>query len=138
MQRVYQGKYYDFDEKGNESPFAFRMDVDINDKLSFMGAVWEEEFTRISGKKLSVKGYIDGDHISFVKQYPCHYGYDENGKVFVDDTQRGHDVIYDGYWDEERGIWSGEWEVEGELLVFNNEMIQSRVYIGKFEMHMVE
>ena len=114
------------------------MEVKCDDRLNFTGAVWEEEFSGITGKKLTVKGYIDEDHISFVKQYPCLYEYDENGKVLIDDSQPGHDVLYDGYWDKSEGKWNGEWEVEGETEVFTNEIIQTRVYLGKFEKHMVE
>lgn len=138
MKRIYQGNYYDIDKEGNESPFQFRIEVDIDEKLSFTGTVWEEEFTGITGKLSTVKGFIDEDHISFVKKYPCTYEYDENGKIIIDESRKGHEVIYDGYWDENTGTWSGEWEVEGETEVFHFYEIKTKVFIGQFEMKMIE
>lgn len=137
MHRVYQGKYYDVNEEGIESPFPFLMEVTCDDKLNFSGTVWDEEFSSITGLKSSVKGYINEDHISFVKQYPCLYSWDETGKVVIDNSKSGHQVIYNGYWNNSEGKWIGEWEVEGETEVFTNEMIKTQVYLGKFEMRMV-
>lgn len=114
------------------------MEVEIDEKLCFTGSVSEEEFSGIIGRLLSVKGFIDGDHISFVKQYPCLYEFDENREVIIDESKRGHEVIYDGYWDETKAIWTGEWEVEGETEIFQFDMIKNKVFLGKFEMNMLE
>jgi len=138
VKRIYLGSFYDIDKEGNESPFQFRIDVEIDEKLSFNGTVWEEEFTGITGKLLSVKGFIDKDHISFVKQYPCAYEFDENRNIIIDESRKGHEVIYDGYWDENTGSWTGEWEVEGETEVFQLNEVKTKVYIGHFEMKMIE
>lgn len=138
MKRIYLGNYFDIDQQGNESPFEFRMEVEIDEKHSFYGTVWEEEFSGITGKLITVKGFIDEDHISFVKKYPCLYSIDQEGKTKIDETKHGHEVIYDGYWNEESGKWHGEWEIEGETEVFHFDKIKTRVYIGAFEMSMVE
>jgi hypothetical protein len=136
VKRTYKGKYYDIDHKGDEFQVSFSMVVEFNDKMSFKGSVWEDEFTKLSGKQLVVKGYIDEDHISFVKKYPCYYASDENGKRFIDESKLGHEVIYDGYWDENSRKWIGEWEVEGETTLEGLEGIQTDVYVGSFEMTM--
>ncbi len=138
MKRIYQGNYYQIDKSGNNLPFLFRMEVELDKNFSFNGTVWEEEFTEMSGKHLSVKGFIDNDHISFVKQYPCLYKIDEKWKVNIDVSKRGHAVIYDGYWDESIGSWIGEWEVEGEseFLLFGR--IRTEIFIGNFEMKQLE
>jgi hypothetical protein len=138
VKRTYQGIYFDIDQDGIERPYGFRMEVEIDEKHSFNGTVWEDEFSGITGKHLSVKGFIDEDHISFVKQYPCLYEYDADGKIIIDESQLGHEVIYDGYWNEEYGNWSGEWEVECETEVFQFDKIKTSVFIGAFEMNMVE
>ena len=138
MKRTYIGKYYDIDQEGNESPFSFRMDVELDSKMNFSGSVWEEEFSELSGKNLSVKGYIDDKHISFVKQYPCLYAYDENGKAIIDTSKQGHEVIYDGYWNDKTGVWIGEWEVEGQTELKGLDDITTEVFIGSFEMKMEE
>lgn len=138
MKRTYQGIYFDIDQDGIERPYGFRMEVEIDEKHSFNGTVWEDEFSGITGKHLSVKGFIDEDHISFVKKYPCLFEFDAEGKIIIDETKSGHEVIYDGYWNEENGIWLGEWEVECETEVFQFDKIKTRVFIGAFEMNMVE
>lgn len=138
MKRIFTGKYYDIDQQGNESSFSFKMDVELDSKMNFSGIVWEEEFSEISGKNLSVKGFIDDDHISFVKQYPCFYAYDENGKVIIDTSKKGHEVIYDGYWNDNIGVWVGEWEVEGQTELKGLDDITTEVFIGSFEMKMKE
>ncbi len=134
MKRIYIGNYFQVDLNGNEIPFRFRMDVELNEKLSFTGKVWEDEFSGLSGKELTVKGYIDEDHISFVKQYPCAYEIDENGEVLIDESRKGHHVIYDGYWDEVNGCWLGEWEVEGDTAILTPTRIHTQVFLARFEM----
>lgn len=112
------------------------MVVVLDDKMNFTGSVWEEEYSSLSGEKLSVKGYNDSDHISFVKKYPCLYAYDE--QAIFDSSNPGHEVIYDGYWDESTGTWSGEWEVEGQTVLKGLEGSATEVFIGVFEMKMEE
>jgi hypothetical protein len=114
------------------------MEVEMDEKFNFAGQVQEEEFTGVSGKELTVRGFIDNDHISFVKQYPCAYEYDGFGNIIIDESRRGHEVIYDGYWDDESGSWVGEWEVEGETEVLQSDKITTRIYLGSFEMKMIE
>lgn len=136
MQRTYSGKYFEIDIHGNEIPFPFKMDVILDKRLNFTGTVWAEEFSGLSGKQLSVRGFINDEHISFVKKYPFVYEYDEEGKPFIDESRNGHEVIYDGYWNEPSQKWVGEWEVEGETQTkfFTNEIIETKVFVGKFEM----
>jgi len=114
------------------------MEVEIDSNFSFKGTVWEDEFSIASNKYLIVNGYIDNDHISFVKTYPCLYEFNEEGELVIDESKKGHEVIYDGYWDKDKKYWTGEWEVEGETapLRFNN--IVTELFIGPFEMWMIE
>jgi len=138
MKKIYQGNYFDFDKDGNEIPFGFRMEVELDEKWNFHGIVWEDEFSGITEKHLTVKGFIDEDHISFVKQYPCAYEFDHEGNSIVDESRRGHSVIYDGYLDEESGIWTGEWEIEGETQLLPLGGIETEIFLGRFEMHTLE
>lgn len=139
MQKTYTGNYFEIDINGNEIPFPFKMEVVFDERFNFTGTVWEQEFSGFSGKKLSVRGFIDGEHISFVKKYPCAYEFDEQGKPYIDESRKGHEVIYDGYWNEFSQKWIGEWEVEGETQTkfFTNEIVETKVFLGKFEMGIV-
>ncbi|RFC55642.1 hypothetical protein DXU93_01540 [Brumimicrobium aurantiacum] len=136
MNRKYTGKYHDVDQ--NDIPFSvqFSMNVVFDSKMIFKGKVWEEVFSKKTDKFLSVKGFIDEDHISFIKQYPCFFSSDINGELIIDCSKPGHEVIYDGYWNEEKGIWEGEWEVEGETNLLGTDDVISDIYTGDFEMKM--
>ncbi|MBL1278832.1 MAG: hypothetical protein COA33_001055 [Fluviicola sp.] len=138
MKRIYQGKFFDIDFNEKEISIGFKMEVEIDSNFSFKGTVWEDEFSIASNKYLIVNGYIDNDHISFVKTYPCLYEFNEEGELVIDESKKGHEVIYDGYWDKDKKYWTGEWEVEGETapLRFNN--IVTELFIGPFEMWMIE
>lgn len=138
MKRQYLGNYFEINENGTESSFGFKMNIELDDNLSFTGTVWEDEFSGISGKSLTVRGFIDEDHISFVKKYPCKYESDENSQVVIDIDKPGHEVIYDGYWNEELKNWTGEWEIEGEIELFHLNEIKASVYIGRFEMKEIQ
>jgi hypothetical protein len=105
------GRYgYSFEE-GNEWYFSFEINADYIDG-SFEGTVSEEEFTGYTNDLVHVKGFIEEDMISFVKTYPHLYIVDEKGDVYVDKSQRGHSVTYQGYFDESKSEWYGEWEVK--------------------------
>lgn len=134
MKRTYKGQYFDVDSQGNQFSVAFKMVLEIDEKMNFIGTVWEEEFSAITGLESSVKGYIENDHISFLLSYPCFYGENDEGEIIIDKSIAGHDVIYDAYWDENNGNWVGEWEVEGSKVSSSLDQIKTEVYIGQFEM----
>ncbi len=102
---------------------------------SFTGEFTEAEFTELTGKKGTVKGFIDHQHISFVKKFPFKYDELEDGSILIDESMEGHEVVYDGWFNPEKGTWQGEWEIlveeikvrEGEYeLVFDRGCWQMR------------
>jgi hypothetical protein len=138
MERRYLGNYFQIDEDGTESSYGFKIEIELDDNLSFTGTVWEDEFSEISGKLVSVRGFIDGDHISFVKKYPCKYEFDENLEVVLDIDKPGHEVIYDGYWNEELENWTGEWYIQDDYELFLVNQIKTFAYFGSFEMKEIQ
>jgi hypothetical protein len=138
MKRTYHGNYFSFDFEGNEIPFPFRIEVEIDKNFSFTGTVWEEDYAEVTSELSSVKGFIDNDHISFVKKYPYAFQYNKNRGLIVDGSSYGHEVLYDGYWDENTGSWQGDWEILNESAVFHARKFKSKGRIGRFEMRMIE
>lgn len=130
---TYTGEYFDTDEHGKSFSVAFRMEVELDQKLNFTGTVWEAQFSTISNEKLSVKGFIEDSHISFVVKYPCLFARNEKGQIFIDQSKEGNEVIYDGYWNSESNTWVGEWEVEGQTVLERGDIV-TEVFIGTFEM----
>lgn len=134
MEKEYLGNYFEQNEDGKEISVGFKMKLELDKKLNFIGTVWEEEFSGITGKLVSVRGFIDEDHISFVKKYPCKYESNENFEVAIDMDKPGHEVIYDGYWNEELENWSGEWYIQDDYELFLVNQIKTFAYFGRFEM----
>lgn len=112
MKITWIGYYIDANEQGEAAEFPFRIDAELDEEYGFSGTVWEDEFYALSQTFVKVQGFIEGDHISFVKTYPFDYGSDEDGKVSIDKTKPGHDVVYDGEWDQTTKSWKGTWEIE--------------------------
>jgi hypothetical protein len=104
------GEYgYSFDEE-SENFFSFEIFADFSDG-SFKGTVFEAEFSGFTGDLVAIKGYIEEDFISFVKTYPYYYASNEKGELVVDKQMKGHEVVYEGYFNTETGEWNGEWEI---------------------------
>lgn len=120
---------------GEKYSVAFKMEVELDDNLNFSGTIWEAEFSSLTEEMPTVKGYIEEDHISFVLNYPLFYARDEKGQVYIYASKEGHEVIYDGYWNNVSKEWVGEWEVEGQTVLEGTGDIFTEVFIGTFEMN---
>lgn len=138
MKRTYHGTFYESNGDGIVSPYEFTMKVELDKNFSFTGTIWESEFSEISGLHVQAKGFIDQNHISFVKTYPIAYEFAADGNVVVDESRKGHEVTFDGYWDENLGVWLGEWEMEGETFFLSFNEIETPIFFGRFEMRMIE
>lgn len=109
-QKIWIGHYnYRLEDEISEN-HNFEIHANLDDG-SFSGVAIEEEFTQLTGDKPTVKGFIEDDMISFVKSYPYLFETDENGKQIIDKSIRGHQVEYEGYFEEDKGSWSGTWEI---------------------------
>lgn len=138
IKRTWIGKFFDVGENGNEEPIGFRLDVEMAENMTFDGKMWEEEFYPKTKLLIDVKGYIENDHISFVKSYPCLYDIDENNQVVIDLNQKGHEVVYQGEWIESRGVWSGFWEIKGAVVFEARDYYEEIIYQGPFEMSILK
>ncbi len=95
---------------------------------SFEGSISEEEFTDVTNEKVYIKGFIDGDHISFVKSYPFSYYLSEDEtEIVFDPYKKGHDVIYDGYLNTQSNEFEGNWEIK---------IKEEKLYHGKYEINL--
>lgn len=138
MKITWIGKYINIGKRGKDEEFAFRIDADLDKEMCFSGTVWEEEFYENSKLFLSVEGFINEDRISFVKTYPCLFEIDENLNTVIDKNEKGHDVVYDGYWNEKDEKWEGTWEIEGAEISKGTDYYVHEAFIGSFEMKLVE
>ena len=91
-----------------------------------------------SFNKAFIKGFFDGNMISFIKQYPALILIDNNGKRAVDENSTHPEIEYTGYYDEQLKSFSGDWEMITSSSVKNREgenMIAEEYYLsGKWTM----
>lgn len=131
--KTWIGKYGYLYDNAESDFYSFEINATL-EKGSFEGTVFEEEFSGATGDLVAVKGFIDGDFISFVKTYPYGYWRDEDDKVIVDKDVSGSDVTYQGNFDSDTGVWKGDWEIEISVdpIIEGTDDIQ--VVVGVWEM----
>lgn len=139
IQKNWIGEYgYSF-EKESEIFFSFEIFAESNNG-SFQGTVFEDEFSGFTGDLVIIKGFIEEDFISFVKTYPYYYATKESGEIVVDKQMKGHEVVYEGYFNNETGEWNGEWEIlihEEQDKTVNGRYITESI-IGPWKMKLKE
>ncbi len=104
MKKVWNGFYEDYLFENNKITVEFTITAELENG-SFKGKVYENEFSKFTGDSIDVQGFIEGNLISFVTKYPYLFAYDSKGKILIDKNEKGHEVIYEGYFNEATGIW---------------------------------
>lgn len=134
LARVWKGSFWYLSDDEIYRRQQFTMSVNLKNG-SFSGEVEEDVFSEITGgEKVAVRGFIEYDLISFVKRYPFRY-ISKNGQPYIDRTQRGHEVTYQGYFDENEGKWEGHWEVSiSEEWIRGSTAYMERFIRGFWEM----
>ncbi|MGB0915258.1 MAG: hypothetical protein ACPGVI_04255 [Crocinitomicaceae bacterium] len=126
---VWKGEFmYDEEHYGHNDSETFELHVHFNNG-PFIGTSEDSDFRKISNEPIHVEGFINGDHIQFTKSYPFQFEADENGKTFIDKSAKGHQVIYDGYFDPIIEKWTGDWEVETNTVTDSTDTY-NQIYIG--------
>jgi len=119
-------------------PFKKCIQVDFDmqisfDEDSFTGICSDSESKHIFEKPADVKGFIDEEKISFIKNYPCLYYKDEDGKIMLDRELKHPEIHYLGYFNENKRNISGTWE----MVVYERKHLDyylEEVISGEFEM----
>lgn len=131
---IWKGKFsYNPEEYGFEEDVNFELYISKTDN-QFEGVSYDDEFRDLHPELPKVKGFIDGDKIYFVITYPVSYSIDENDKILIDQTRKGHDVIYNGTFDRTFNKWSGIWEIMQEEEIDGDEIIIQDYSTGEWEM----
>lgn len=126
---IWNGKFsHDEADYGILDDVEFELHVNL-DQGSFSGTATDPEFSELCKLPIHVNGFVDGDHISFVKVYPFWYGLDENDVLYLDETKKEHRVEYDGYYDPNVNQWTGHWEILIDETKVEFEVYE-QVYLG--------
>jgi hypothetical protein len=132
--QVWKGKFsYNPEEYGIVDDVDFELYVELKDGI-FEGKVYDDEFRELCEELAIVKGYINENRIHFVVTYPISYSMDENDQVQIDPSKKGHDVIYNGFLNPNRGKWEGEWEIMEEEPIEGSDDVYQYHSTGGWEM----
>lgn len=99
--------------EGNEA--EFRLFIEEYNDGKFSGRIIDWDGLGADGEVSEMQGFIDGDLISFKKQYFRSFIIDEFGNTSVEEDVPGHTVIYEGRFDKKTNNFLGKWEIVREL-----------------------
>jgi len=129
----WKGSYTQVSEdgsKGRTKSFEMILVEDDDDEVS--GEILDTTEGNQNPEKAKVSGFIMGDTLSFVKQYPYLFFFNEKGELQIDESKPHPEINYhgeikdneiDGEWDMEIGtmqfygdfyskMMSGTWQVK--------------------------
>jgi hypothetical protein len=101
---------YSPDEDGYEETIPFELYITYKNG-KFEGVSYDDEFRAYHNELPKVKGSIKEDQISFIVTYPVSFSIDEEDKVEIDLTKKGHEVIYSGIFFPAKNCFEGIWEI---------------------------
>lgn len=103
------GEQYSEDRRKIKVGFQVKMVL----KDGMLSGTCEEYITRVHmGKPAILIGFIEGTHISFVKQYPYAYDVDKDREITIDKTRPGLPVQYTGIFEPVNSSFYGDWKIE--------------------------
>ncbi len=65
----------------------------------------------MSSDLAKIRGFLDGDTISFVKQYEFSHYASEDGNTIIDKNNVGHEINYFGTYDSTSDLFYGDWDI---------------------------
>ena len=122
-----------FDENNTEHHFEMSLLVDDEDDIS--GEIRDLRAEEGFPGPAKITGFVEGEDISFIKQYPYLFLYNEQGEVIIDKTKPHPEIHYHGSIGEE-GI-QGEWDMEADVL-FKVGEYHAQMLFGTWEMKKFE
>ena len=93
----------------------FSLVLDDLGEGQFSGTGHDLEGIGIHPEVAIVRGYLEGNSIHFVKEYPGTYALDEEGNLVEFKSQIKPILTYDGEFNERTKAFSGTWEIEVNL-----------------------
>jgi hypothetical protein len=130
------GTYTTVSEDGTEGETrSFEMILVEEEDDEFIGEFIDSSESNQKHEAAKVTGFIMGDTLSFVKQYPYLFKYNENGELEVDKTKPHPEINYHG--EMEGNEISGEWDMEIGTMQFYGDYY-SKMMSGKWQVKKVD
>ena len=107
------GYYYFGSDYGNElhgERVKFMLFLTQNN-FKLEGTSVDYEGKTVHFVKANIKGFIQNDFISFIKQYPVTLIFDDDNNLITDESKPSPEIHYTGYFNQNTKIFSGKWEM---------------------------
>jgi hypothetical protein len=72
-----------------------------------------------NASRAEIKGFIENEMISFIKQYPVHIFIKQDGERIIDENSNHPIIEYTGYYDNETNKYAGTWEMVTKTIMMN-------------------
>ena len=83
----------------------------IQDNDTFSGTGIDTGGHGINPDPAIINGFLDGDEISFVKQYASKHYTGENGEIIVEKNIPGPEINYFGTYNKRDNTFNGDWDI---------------------------
>jgi hypothetical protein len=130
--KIIYGAEYD---KLEHKELYFSMDI-IQDLDAFTGIALDKEGIGVNPDKATIKGFIDGNEISFVKQYESTAWFDENDLVVIEKNKLSPEINYFATFDPLTNVIEGHWDVVISSQPFGNDWLDD-ISTGSFSMRRI-
>ena len=105
----WNGEYVLGAEYGPDEGKCFEFVLELSDQDGEIeGTCFEPEISELFDSPITINGFYEEGLLSFVKQYPCLFYSDQDGKPTVDKNQEHAEISYSGEYDEKNDIFTGE------------------------------
>lgn len=112
---------------------SFILFLEENEKGQFKGKSVDYDGYAENYNPASITGYMQGNTISFIKQYPFAYDVDEEGQTVYYQDKKHPEIHYEGRYDLKIGKFSGNWEMVTFIIPMGENDLE-QLLRGKWEM----
>lgn len=99
---------------------------------SLTGTCTDEIVEKYYDTPATIQGFVEGEMISFIKQYPCFCAVDEEGNVTLYKDKPASEIHYSGTLVNDH--WEGEWEIS-MMYVMEDGYVQEYVCSGTWTLY---
>ena len=131
----WEGTYTFVSEDGNEgNTKSFEMTMTEEEDEEVSGEITDTSEGNQNPEKAKVTGFIMGDTLSFVKQYPYMFFYNDKGELQIDESKPHPEIHYHG--EIKDNEISGEWDMEIGTQKFYGDYY-AKIMAGKWQVKKV-
>jgi len=138
QKQIWKGKFsylvgYETINQYKEVEFTMELTLE-NETIS--GTSYDDESKDYFDAPAIVKGFYEGNTISFILKYPCSYFLNDDGVIELDKDNEHPDIHYLGKIDDSKKSVQGTWEI-GYIVESGIEKDIVEIFNGEFQMNRI-